>query len=220
MRMVVTDYLFVYSENLAAFWKGVKAVTGKTLLASIGGGGVPGDWDIMKQYTFQSQVVLADLIGYFGLSGLDFDWEDGPSEAITQFVPGFRQQQPNATLTLCPYDGTFETLLNIWQALGQKGFNWMNAQMYEGESNYDPKRFKTIYVEPLRLAFKVMPEEAASLLVPGWNAQSIQLSDLANNIKSMVGQYKTLGGAFVWDLPSNQNVSQWAGAMDAALKTP
>jgi len=236
--MVVHDYQDFFTANLQSFVASLEPVinAGIPILLSLGGDGDGTTWQIMGTDTTQSEIVVAELFGMFGNnSGVDYDWEAGDPTtnvpAMVQFTQDLQAALPNVICTICPYEATQSTLLDVWAGVGLSGISWANFQNYEGPDNFGASALNQFLSAMVTGGLGLTTNsEAAPYVVPGFNAagcgagggQTCTLSQFTGNITALVNDQPNIAGAYTWNLQnmglsSTVTLSAWASAVAAAL---
>ncbi len=229
-QMELWDPQWVDESNLTTFWADVAELKNgnMTVLASIGGGNVSGDWDNLIAATSEVTTLFSDLLGTYNLDGIDFDNEEvlttECTTAVTTFMNGLSADtQP--LFTGAPYEATFSwylELLNSTVITDPNGsitgnlFTWWNFQNYEGSDNFPPSVYGQYVVQ---IPDNVGIPDAAAFLAPGWNAVAgFSSSNIQSNLASVVSAYPSVTGGFVWKLGEiSPQESTWATAMSDGL---
>jgi hypothetical protein len=223
-----------FTQNMAEFTSSLQTVTGagKPIYLSLGGWSDAITWQIMGESTLQTLIVVAEILGAFGLSGVDYDWET-PSggndiEAMTRFAQQLQHDLPGVTVTICPYSGTIGTLQSVWSNVGRgpTGIAWANCQNYN-PSNNSPSLFKPTFVDPIAQQFGLSTNEAASYVNVGFGANGLTAGAFADLVRQVVQGVTgptgfpglpTIGGAFTFDYNSMTGpVQVWAEDVAEAL---
>lgn len=222
--MVVRNYQYVLSPNVAAFMLSLAGAGVPTLL-SLGGWADATTWSIMGQNTQQAAIVVAEALDQFGLAGVDFDWEQveesnaqqaADVKGMTAFVQLFRAQLPDTIFTICPYGDTISTLLSVWQNVGLDAIAWANCQYYGNTSD----GFSTTFLEPIATTFNLASASAAApYATAGFTATDYTATSFANAVSAFVNAIPTIGGVFTYALGAvvTSAVQTWASDVATAL---
>jgi len=238
ITMKVTDIQYVYSENVSGFMSTLSELQDAdvTMLASFGGYGVDGDWQIMGQDLQQALIVVAQFFDTYGISGIDYDWEM-PSEppqqqtadidAMTQFTQSIQTGRPGTICTICPYGATVSQLLEVWTNAGFDAIAFANCQNYSPDNN-PPSDVTGTFLTPISQAFPSQlsaAADAAPYINVGFTATGLDATQFAKLVSQVVDgnppkvpAIPNLGGAFTYNLENmSGSVTTWATDVADAL---
>lgn len=208
----ITPQVNPLMPSLIARWKLVNP--GKTLLFSIGSGGVPDFANIMnllstpagKQILENNFRALTTWIPE--LSGFDMDMEEGLYPAVTELTLFLHQRYPGAIITYCPYTDVqawLGCLADVYSRNNQQQVvRWWNLQCYNNMNT--PSQWIDAIINFSRPT-GITRSAAQSYIIPGYPVYSVNGGSCPNGIRGIFCGLNVDGG-FLWntgDLFNNEN---------------